>query len=72
MVIPWEDLCFSVVPFDSGLTSENQERFAYAVAYMFKPVCNKGPKTLTAPIIRTQIECEGDIAYLNSSITIPF
>ena len=67
-----EVFCFSYAPFDPELTSEDHERIAHAFAYKFKPVCDKGPRTLTAPKVRTQIECDGDIAYLESNFTPPF
>ena len=67
-----EVFCFSYAPFDPELTSEDHERIAHAFAYKFKPVCDKGPRTLTAPKVRTQIECDGDIAYLESNFTTPF
>ena len=67
-----EVFCFSYAQFDPELTSEDHERIAHAFAYKFKPICDKGPRTSTAPEVRTQIECNGDIAYLESNFTTPF
>ena len=72
MVIPGEDLCFSVAPFDSDLSLEDQERIAHAMVFKYQPICNDGPRKNTSPNVRTQIKSDGDIAYLNSSITSPF
>ncbi len=73
MLIPDDEvLCFSYAPFDSELTSEDHERIAHAFAYKFKPICDEGSRKSTAPKVRTQIECDGDIAYLKSNFTTPF
>ena len=72
MVIPGEDLCFSVAPFDSDLTSEDYERIAHAMVYKYQPICNEGWRKSTSPNVRTQIKSDGDIVDLDSSITSPF